>query len=94
MRTPKQTWIDRITQWQESDKNITDFCAEHQIAEATFYYWRKKMSVIDQKGSAVIFQQLQLPLQTQGNIEYIHPQGHRIIFHTAVSVDVLKQLIL
>ena len=37
-------WQQRMTECQRSNLTVTDWCTEHQIAPATYYYWHKKIT--------------------------------------------------
>lgn len=38
-------WEERIHACQNSDLTVAAWCREHQISVATYYYWRKRVSV-------------------------------------------------
>jgi putative transposase len=43
--TSAQLWQSRIHAWQQSGQSARQFCEKHQLAVASFYQWRHKLSV-------------------------------------------------
>jgi hypothetical protein len=39
-----QLWQSRVDAWQQSGLSVRQFCEEHQLAVASFYQWRRKLS--------------------------------------------------
>ena len=35
-------WQNYISQWQETDLSGTQFCKQHELNLAQFYYWKSK----------------------------------------------------
>ncbi len=91
--------LELIEQWHQSGKRQKDFYQEHNIPAHVFYYWhkryRKQKGVLPKKSKpANRFVELKpIPEMTAGNVELQFVNGHRIIFHQAVSADYLKALI-
>ena len=48
-----QEWIKRIETWQSSGKTIKAWCLENAISYATFYYWRKRLSLVIRKENTI-----------------------------------------
>ena len=42
MQLSKQERMLALVGSKSADQSVSDFCAEHQITPATFYYWQKK----------------------------------------------------
>lgn len=38
-----QNWAKIISERQESGQTVKDYCAQHAIAEKTYYYWLRKL---------------------------------------------------
>lgn len=38
-----QNWVKIISERQESGQTVKDYCAQHAIAEKTYYYWLRKL---------------------------------------------------
>ena len=47
-------------------QTVKDFCREHQLCEATYYNWKRKLSLQDISGSPVRDQSEFIPLQVNG----------------------------
>lgn len=39
----KQQWTEIIRERQESGLTVRDYCAQHGLAEKTYYYWLRKL---------------------------------------------------
>ena len=39
----EQQWRRWIQQWQHSGLSVRDFCARHDLAEPSFYAWRREL---------------------------------------------------
>src|SRR5262245_4923224 len=40
-------WRRMLQRWQRSGLNIRDFCAQHQLPEPSFYFWRRTLAQRD-----------------------------------------------
>jgi hypothetical protein len=79
-----------ITGWQQSGMSVTAYCRTSKIQKSVFYYWRKKLAA----GNAPAkFALLDTPRLQAGLIEYVHPNGHKLIFHQQVELSFLKALL-
>lgn len=48
--SPKeQHWRELIEKWRASGQSVRGFCAEHHIAEPSFYAWRRTIALRDQQ---------------------------------------------
>jgi hypothetical protein len=45
-------WRRLLGQWRRSGKTGRDFCAEHQLAEPSFYAWKREIARRDQERTA------------------------------------------
>jgi ACT domain-containing protein len=79
--------------WQQSTMTIKQFCLLHGVSRTRFYYWKNKVLLVDDNEKKSSFQKMHIPnTNFTGVIEYIHPLGHRLIFHQQVDVELLKTL--
>jgi hypothetical protein len=46
-------WRRTLQQWRRSGLSVRAFCAEHGLAEPSFYAWRRIIAQRDQEGSRV-----------------------------------------
>lgn len=46
-------WRRTLRQWRRSGLSVRDFCAEHGLAEPSFYSWRRIVAQRDQEASRV-----------------------------------------
>ena len=93
MKENKLKMTAAITDWQESGMSVDKYCQAHQLNRGTFYYWRKKVLEPVEIVKPSRFQIIDVPI-TSGSVEYIHPNGHKIIFHHQVDALFLKNLML
>ncbi len=42
--TKEQFWRRVVRQWRRSGLSVRDFCAERELAEANFYFWRRNIA--------------------------------------------------
>lgn len=48
--SPKeQQWRELVQKWQASGQTVRVFCAEHHLAEPSFYAWRRTIALRDQQ---------------------------------------------
>jgi hypothetical protein len=90
MINKKEDWQAIVEQWQQSQKSIELFCKEQKLNSSIFHYWKKKLIGTNTVPSK--FQIVSMPSHTHGMIEYIHPNGHKLIFNAPVSITELKKL--
>ena len=46
-------WRRTLRQWRRSGLSVRAFCAEHVLAEASFYAWRRIVAQRDQESAPV-----------------------------------------
>ena len=100
MQYNKQTQEDMlrmIGSWKQSGLSQKAYCEQNNIRYYIFHYWYKRFR--DQHG--VVGDASFVPLNVKPStfpvsnsaIEFVLPDGKRILFHQAVSADYLKTLI-
>ena len=52
-RGKEQFWRRTLRQWRRSGMSVRTFCAEHGVAEASFYEWRRVIAQRDQEAATV-----------------------------------------
>jgi hypothetical protein len=40
-------WNERLNMWRESGLTIKEWCRSNKVSYSTFWYWRKKMDIIN-----------------------------------------------
>ena len=48
-RGKERLWRRMVRQWRRSGRTVCDFCAEHGLAESSFYAWRRAISERDRQ---------------------------------------------
>jgi transposase len=51
-RSKEQFWRRLLRLWRGKNLTIRDFCAEHDVSEASFYAWRRTIAERDRQGAA------------------------------------------
>ena len=100
MQYDKQTHEDMlkmIDSWKQSGLSQKVYCEQNNIRYHVFHYWYKRFR--DQGGAIEdgTFVPLNVKPSTfpvsNSTIEFVLPDGRRILFHQSVSPDYLKALI-
>lgn len=77
-----------------SDLTVKRFCKEHQVSEAVFYYWRKKLrGEKEAAGVAAGFKELEVSINSHSFPGQVFAEYRGIRFYQEPSVSLLKQLI-
>jgi transposase-like protein len=50
--TKERRWRRLLRLWRHSGLTVRDFCAQHGLAEPSFYAWRSEVARRDQQGTA------------------------------------------
>lgn len=86
-----------ISQREQSGISVKDFCKRHQMTEAAYYYWRRK--VVNKKDrdfeSRQAFTRLHLESETSNALfcEITTASGGRIRFYQPVPTSFLQSLL-
>lgn len=76
-KSKQELWSSRLLEQKESGLNIRSWCALEGITEATFHYWRKRLSDVGTPSTQLIA----LPLPERGGdpvLELQTPHGYVI----------------
>jgi hypothetical protein len=92
MKENRTKMITAVNDWQQSGMSVDQYCQLHNLNRSGFYYWRKKILEPLEVSKSASFQLIDIPI-TSGAVEYIHPAGHKIIFHQQVDANFLKNLL-
>lgn len=84
-KTKEEYWKEHIANWQNSGKNQRQYCSDSNIATATFYYWKKRLSEYE----APLFVKLPRICSTVNHIELIIPDGIKLIFDQNVQIKTI-----
>jgi hypothetical protein len=86
-----------ISGWQQSGLTQKAWCEKNNIAYATFHYWYKRyrsQKSVTGKNASKSFVQLMVDSSlTAGWCELALPDGKKLVFQQAVSVEFLRTLI-
>lgn len=82
-----------MRKYEGSGLTATAYCKKHKLPQATFYYWRHKLSQAD-KSARVRFQEIQLTPGTSIPIISIEfGQGATIRIEGPISASFLRELV-
>lgn len=83
-----------ISEQAASDLTVKQFCKEHQLSEAVFYYWQKKLKGEKPRGVASAgFKEIAVNAGNNAFSEQLFAEYKGIRFYQEPSVSFLKQLI-
>ena len=93
-RTPRE-WIALVEEQEMSIQTIGEFCIEHEIPQATFMYWRKKVKSHPQpEGAPSGFLKLKVgKVKKEDRILIRASRGIEIDLPANYPVSALQQLI-
>lgn len=71
--------------------HVEQYCKEHKLNTATYYYWRKKLATPSKTNTGSFIQVL--PIEQRSGVEIVFTSGVKIYFENLVPIDYLKQLV-
>jgi len=77
-----------IVACKASGKPVVEYCQQHQIKVHQYYYWQKKIQMLQEPGRFIRIAQ---PLSV-GPVSIVFTNGNRLCFETMPPVDYVKQL--
>lgn len=96
-------WREVLAEWQDSGLSIRGFCRRQGIAEARFYYWRKRLNIEghpqDTTSRLATFLPVQIkkistPCYSSGSyVELFLPGGVIVRFSGEISDDRLLRVL-
>jgi transposase len=94
-------WRRTLHQWQRSGLSVRAFCAEHDLAEPSFYSWRRIIAQRDQEVARVpaddapVFVPLRVidTSSTQVAFEVVLERGRVVRVQRGFDADTLRQLL-
>jgi len=97
----EQFWRGHLARWQRSGLSILVYCAQHDLAPANFYAWRRTLAQRDRQHKApaptpVTFVPIPLPTPPPADdalIEVVLRNGRRIRLAPTVALSVVRDLV-
>jgi len=68
-----QFWQEAVSLQQSSGLNIGQFCRREGLSEASFYFWRKRLSNSSEGKSPVVIQEPKSPSFVEVNLPKLSP---------------------
>ena len=99
-RTPNEQkerqWRRRIAQWRESGLSVREFCGRHQLAEPTFYAWRRHLLQRAADPPAVVAVQVvaDRPAPKASILELVLADGRAVRVPPGFDPATLRQLLI
>jgi len=90
----EQQWRRWIQQWQHSGLSVRDFCARHDLAEPSFYAWRRELQ---QRQTPTRFLPVRVVADEEpahaGSVEVVLTGGRRVRVSPGFDPATLRQLL-
>ena len=95
MQTPSEVlfqYTQLIERWQQSGKNIRQFCNDENIGYHAFHYWKKKIQKKSENGFIKLKHAAPVVAASIW-CELVFASGNRVLFHQLPHVNFVKQLL-
>jgi transposase len=90
----EQQWRRWVQQWQHSGLSVRDFCARHDLAEPSFYAWRRQLQ---QRQAPARFVPVRVVVDEaparDGSVEVVLTCGRRVRVPPGFDPATLQQLL-
>src|SRR4029077_17519867 len=90
----EQQWRQWIHQWQRSGLSVRAFCARHDLAEPSFYAWRRQLQ---ERNAAALFVPVRVvpdeEVAPAGSVEVVLTGGRRVRVPPGFDPATLRQLL-
>ena len=93
--TRSEQWRERIAAFEASGNTVRQFCKENDIAEHSFYSWRRRL----RQNGPVRFALVERskghePSAAETSMELVFPTGERLRIGSGVDVGTLRTVVL
>ena len=94
-------WRRRLAEYRSSGSSVVDFCRRRRIPPHQFYWWKRKLSLLDEQDGAGQakgepgFVPVRLPVFSfsSGLIEVVHPSGCVVRIPPGFDTDSLRRVL-
>ena len=101
-------WRSVLERQQESGLSVRQFCKEHQVSEASFHSWKRKIAassedsgqkhlparqVAKQTNNAAVFIPVRVSAAAGSLLELVHPRGHVLRVPAVFDEGSLRQVL-
>jgi Transposase len=87
-------WRELIRRWRRSSLSVAEFCRRQEIAQASFYQWRKRLESEEPGAESLRFVQLPTPAWTAAKaIEMRLPGGAVVSFSDRAAPELVAAAI-
>jgi transposase len=89
----EQQWRRWIQQWQQSRLSVRDFCVRYDLAEATFYAWRRQLQQQESAAAFVPVRVVPDEAPAADSLEVVLDGGRRVRVAPGFDPATLRQLL-
>ena len=94
MQLSKQERMLTLVGSKSPDQSVSNFCAEHQITPATFYYWQKRHRQQDPEQGAGGFAAVEVEMAMGSPVATVQlPGGALITFYHPEALSYIQALL-
>jgi len=72
-------WRELIQRWRRSSLSVAEFCRRQEIAQASFYQWRKRLEAEEPRAESLRFVQLPTPAWTAASAAEMRLPGGAVV---------------
>ena len=89
----EQQWRRWIQQWQQSRLSVRDFCVRYDLAEPTFYAWRRQLQQQESTAAFVPVRVVPDEAPAAGSLEVVLDGGRRVRVAPGFDAATLRHLL-
>lgn len=99
MKSNIKSWDRIYRNWKKSGLTRTEYCSQNNLSKSTFYYWQKRIRLLDEKpnNSHKTMEMVKLPINLSGSKERCFtlefPGDYKLQIPQGSSSQELKQII-
>ena len=89
-------WRQRVRQWRNSGLSVRAFCQQHELAEPSFYAWRRSIAQRDAQVNAPAFLPVQVACDARtadATLELVLNSGRRLCIGVGFDGPTLRRLL-
>lgn len=87
-------WRELIQRWRRSSLSVADFCRQQDLAQASFFQWRKRLETEAPNAEPLRFVQLPTPAWTAPSLAEIRlPNGAVVTFSDRAPTELVTAAI-
>jgi hypothetical protein len=88
-----ENWRTRISAQERSGVSVKQFCKQQELAEQSFYYWRKRLRTSATMRFALVEAEPRRGSAEHAALELVLTTGERLRINTGVDATTLRQVL-